>query len=106
MLPERQKQRDLNRVDAPDRNWPGHSRKNLLVMNTKDKKYLVGAFSLSSQRHYYFNDAMPFPHFTENPSEGRQMTFDEIVNYRRPSGDSVGEYMSNYGKLHVIDATN
>lgn len=72
-------------------------------MNAQEKKYVVGAFSLSSLRHMYFNDSILFPHLTENPKEGKAMTFDEIINGRH-SGYSVGEYLSNYGKLHVVDA--
>jgi len=72
-------------------------------MNTQEKKYIVGAFNVSSLRHLYFNDSLPFPHLTENPADGKSMTFDEIINDRH-SGYSVGEYLSNYGKLHVVDA--
>lgn len=73
-------------------------------MNYVNKKYVVGVFSLSSQRHYYFNDLIAHPHLTEDPSKGKQMTFDEIVNYRHHNQESVGEYMSNWGKLHVVEA--
>lgn len=73
-------------------------------MEHTNKRYVVGAFNVQNQRHIYFNDALEFPHLTENPSDGRAFTFDDIIHWRRPNvGDSVGEYMSNYGRLHVVD---